>query len=126
MTSAESKAFARGIGPLLRLLPPEIVAQIIALRGDPELSARIELLATKNTEGELTSEERAEFAGYVRANKFVAVFQRHVRRACRLEQMPQDVDRWKIFEAGLNEFTEDFMQDREQPTEHQERPSLDS
>ena len=43
--------------------------------GDDALRARIEELASKNTEGELTESERAEYEGYVYANKLVALLQ---------------------------------------------------
>ncbi len=36
-------------------------------RGDDALRARIEELASKNTEGELTDSERAEYEGYIQA-----------------------------------------------------------
>ena len=52
---------------------------VINFRADPELQARIEELARKSTEGELTDDERAEYAGYVRANKFVAILQRQAQ-----------------------------------------------
>ena len=46
----------------------------------PDLQARIEELARKSTEGELTEDERAEYAGYVRANKFVAILKRQAQQ----------------------------------------------
>jgi hypothetical protein len=49
-------------------------------RGDDSLKARIEELATKNTEGELTDSERAEYEGYVRANKSLAILQAQAKR----------------------------------------------
>ena len=36
--------------------------------------------AGKSTEGQLTETERAEYAGYVRANKFIAILQRQARQ----------------------------------------------
>ena len=39
------------------------------------LRARIEELASKNTEGELTNSERIEYEGYVQANKSIAILQ---------------------------------------------------
>ena len=60
---------------------------IIHLRPDPQLKARIEELAQKSTEGELTDDERAEYAGYVRANKFVAILK---RQAQHLTSSPDD------------------------------------
>lgn len=49
-------------------------------RGDDALRARIEVLASKNTEGELTDAERAEYEGYVHANKLVAILQAKASR----------------------------------------------
>jgi|GEM_PF-4676556 hypothetical protein len=46
---------------------------------DQALRDRIEALASRNTEGGLTDEERAEYEGYVRANKFLAVLRREAR-----------------------------------------------
>ena len=60
---------------------------IIHFRPDPQLEARIEELARKSTEGELTDDERAEYAGYVRANKFVAILK---RQAQHLTSSPDD------------------------------------
>jgi uncharacterized protein YnzC (UPF0291/DUF896 family) len=47
---------------------------------DQPLRERIEELAEKSTEGSLTPEERDEYAGYVRANKFVAVLRREAKK----------------------------------------------
>jgi len=65
---------------MLELVLPEKAAAVIGFRADPELKARIEELARKSTEGELTEDERAEYAGYVRANKFVAILRRQAQQ----------------------------------------------
>jgi uncharacterized protein YnzC (UPF0291/DUF896 family) len=44
------------------------------------MQGRIEELAAKSTEGALTDQERAEYEGYVRANKFIAILQRQARQ----------------------------------------------
>lgn len=75
ITSAESIAFERGISSLLDVVLPDKAAQIVAWQGDQELAARIDELAAKSAEGQLSSAEMAEYAGYVRANKFVAILQ---------------------------------------------------
>ena len=49
-------------------------------RGDAGLQRRIEQLAERANEGELTAEEQAEYEGYVRANKFVAILQAKARK----------------------------------------------
>lgn len=79
-TISESNAFERGIDPVLQLVLPDKAAQVATLEGDGSLRARIEELAEKSTAGELTPAERAEYAGYVRANKFIAVLQRRARQ----------------------------------------------
>lgn len=58
---------------MLRIVPPEKAKAVVNLRADPKLQARIEELADKPTEGELTETEKAEYARYVRANQFVAI-----------------------------------------------------
>ena len=79
-TTSESLAFDRGIRPEMEIVLPEKADAIIGFRAAPELQARIEELARKSTEGELTEDERAEYAGYVRANKFVAILKRQAEQ----------------------------------------------
>ena len=56
---------------------------VLSLAPDESLRERIEALAAKSTEGELTPAGCAEYMGYVQANKFVAVLRRaaQIRRA---------------------------------------------
>ena len=84
--TSESLAFDRGVRPVMEILLDRADA-IIHLRPDPQLKARIEELAQKSTEGELTDEERAEYSGYVRANKFIAILK---RQAQHLTSSPDD------------------------------------
>ena len=79
-TSSEMAAFDRGVRPVMQIVLPEKLQAIIGFRADPELQARIEELAEKSTEGQPTETEKSEYAGYVRANKFVAILQRQARR----------------------------------------------
>lgn len=65
---------------MLRIVLPEKAEAILRFRAAPELQARIEELACKSTEGQLTETERAEYAGYVRANKFIAILLRQARQ----------------------------------------------
>jgi hypothetical protein len=78
--TAEEDAFERGVRPVLRIVLPEKAEVVLRFRADPELQARIEELAGKSTEDQLTETEKAEYAGYVRANKFIAILQRQVRQ----------------------------------------------
>jgi hypothetical protein len=79
-STPETVAFDRGVRPVIDLLLPATAKVVVNFRPDPQLVQRIEELAEKNTGGELTEAERAEYAGYVLANKFVAVLQRQARR----------------------------------------------
>ena len=100
-TTSESLAFDRGVRPMLEIVLPEMADAVIGFRADPstreikrlgpdeprdacisrvKLQARIEELAQKSTEGELTEDERAEYVGYVRANKFVAILKRQAQQ----------------------------------------------
>lgn len=76
----ETAAFDRGIRPLLQIVLPDKADAVLRFRADAELQKRIEELAGKSTEGQLTDTERAEYEGYVRANKFVAILQRQARQ----------------------------------------------
>lgn len=79
-TSSEMAAFDRGGRPLMQVVLPEKAEAVIGFRADPELQERIEALAQKSTEGQLTEAERSKYVGYIRANKFVVILQQQARR----------------------------------------------
>jgi uncharacterized protein YnzC (UPF0291/DUF896 family) len=54
--------------------------KIVDFHGDEALQERIEELAGKANEGELTDAERAEYEGYIHANDFIATLQAKARR----------------------------------------------
>ena len=73
-------AFHRVLRPTLEILVRGREDAVLAAQPDDALQERIEELASKCTEGELTPEERKEYEAYVRADKFVAI----VRRTAKL------------------------------------------
>ena len=79
-TVPENSAFNRGVAPILQLVFPGREESVLHYQPDAALAARIEELAEKSTEGKLSEAERAEYAGYVRANKFVSIFKRQAQR----------------------------------------------
>lgn len=79
MPVSEMSAFDRGIRPLLEIVLPQKTEEVLNFRPSAKLQARIEELAEKSTEGKLTAKERAEYAGYIRANKFVAILRKEAR-----------------------------------------------
>ncbi len=73
-------AFQRGVSPILQLLLRGKEDLIIAYEPDRSLRDRIDQLASKSTEGELTDEEQVEYDGYIRANKFIALMMQEAKR----------------------------------------------
>ena len=76
----DAAAFDRATEPLLRILNRDQVIKIVDFHGDEALQLRIEELAEKANEGELTDDERAEYEGYIHANDFIATLQAKARQ----------------------------------------------
>lgn len=81
MEHLEPKTFtlARLLEPVGRCLTPEVATALVNLRADPALQNRIDELADKCTEGELSATERSEYEIYVHAIDFIAVLQAQAR-----------------------------------------------
>lgn len=79
--SAEYNAFDRGIDPVLQMILSSDKARNVAdYQADRSLRDRIEELAHKCNEGELSNDEHVEYEGYVRANNFVAILHAKARK----------------------------------------------
>ncbi len=72
-------AFHRGTAPVFALLSAEQKEKLLQLQGDPTLADRVEELADKANEGELSDAERAEYEGYIEANDWLAILQGEAR-----------------------------------------------
>jgi len=79
-TAFETTAFDRGTDPILQFFTAEQARRLVDYRADQSLQQRIEQLAQRSNEGQLTDEEESEYEGYVKANKFIAVLQAKARR----------------------------------------------
>jgi hypothetical protein len=73
-------AFDRVTAPILQLFSEDQARRVVQFQADETLLNRIDELADKSNEGELTADEKAEDEGYVRANKFVAILQAQARK----------------------------------------------
>jgi hypothetical protein len=81
MTAAQKSAVLdRMLDPVGRCLTPDAARQLVALRADPADQARIDELADKSTEGQLSPDERAEYEFYIAANNVIAILQAKARR----------------------------------------------
>ena len=67
------------VEPLSRCFTPEVAQQVAELQADDQLQARVDILAEKCNEGQLTPEEREEYELYVRAGNFLALLQAKAR-----------------------------------------------
>jgi hypothetical protein len=76
----ESLILDRLLDPVSRCLTPEVARELVALRADPVLQERLDLLADRCTEGQLTPEEREEYEIYVRAIRIIAILQAKARK----------------------------------------------
>jgi len=76
----DAAAFERATDPIIQFFTPQKAKELVAYRGDPALAKRIDELAQKCNEGELSEAEQAEYEAYVRANKFIAVLQAKARK----------------------------------------------
>ncbi len=70
----------RLVEPVVQTFTPEVAQALIRLRADPELQARIDELAEKCNEGQLTAEERAEYETSIRFANYLAILQAKARK----------------------------------------------
>lgn len=77
---ATANALDRFLDPVTACFTPQVAERIIQLRLDPELTARIELLAQKANEGKLTAEEDDEYKDYIEGGDVLTLLQAKARR----------------------------------------------
>jgi len=73
------QAFHRGTAPLFDLLTAEQLLQLSQLQANSLLASRLEELAEKANEDELTDSETAEYEAYLEANHLLAVLRAEAR-----------------------------------------------
>jgi hypothetical protein len=78
-SNTEFGALQRLLRPLRRDLTIQLADSLVHLKADPEVLARYDRLADKNTLGTLTSRERTELESLVRANSLLAVLKAEAR-----------------------------------------------
>ena len=78
--AASISALDRILEPVGRCLTPDVARALADLRADPETEARIEELAERCSEGQLSPAEREEYETYVSAIDFLGALQAKARR----------------------------------------------
>src|SRR5687767_9049263 len=79
MKTLDEPVLDRLLEPLGRIFTPEVARKLVNLRFDPQAQDRIDELAEKCNEGELSDEERREYETYVYAIDFIAILQAKAR-----------------------------------------------
>jgi hypothetical protein len=79
MKTLDAPVLEQLIEPLGRILTPEVARKLVNLRFDSKVQARIDKLARKCNEGELSDAERREYETYVYAIDFIAILQAKAR-----------------------------------------------
>jgi hypothetical protein len=75
------------LDPLSRCLDAESARRIVAFRVAPPVQERIDALAERANEGNLSATERDEYEALINAADFIAILKIKVRR--HLDQIPQ-------------------------------------
>lgn len=69
----------RLLDPVSRSLNIEAARKLVELKADSKTQTRIDELAVKCNEGELTPAERSEYEGYVTVGNLIAILQAKAR-----------------------------------------------
>jgi hypothetical protein len=75
----ESAVLDKMLEPVARCFTPAVAQQIADLRADLAIQARIDELAAKCNEGELTEAEKREYGAYVEAIDLIGILQAKAR-----------------------------------------------
>jgi hypothetical protein len=79
--SSHTAALDRLLDPLEAILTPDVARQIVELRADATTQERIDELAEKSTEGQLSAAEEAEYDDYLEAIDIIGILQAKARSA---------------------------------------------
>jgi hypothetical protein len=71
----------RLLEPIGNMMPPDFAKELIDYRASPDIQARVDELADKCNEGELTDAERGEYDDYLQAFHLIEILQLKARRA---------------------------------------------
>lgn len=70
----------RYLDPVASAMPLDFARKLVSLQPDPDVVARVQLLAEKCNEGALTDEERDEYQALADAGTLIALLKAKARR----------------------------------------------
>jgi len=74
-----NESLARLLDPITDCFTPEVAQKVAEIKADPDVQRRIDELAEKANEGQLSDDEAAEYDAYIAAMDVVAVIQAKAR-----------------------------------------------
>lgn len=77
--AAQTDVIDRILDPFTACLSPEVAERLVQMRADPLTQKRVDELADKANEGQLSESERREYEQYRRAFHFVTILQAKAR-----------------------------------------------
>ena len=79
MKTLDAPVLDRLLDPLGRIFTPEVARKLVDYSFDAKAQARIDKLARKCNEGQLSDNERREYETYVQTIDFIAILQAKAR-----------------------------------------------
>ena len=79
MKTTDNRVLDRLLNPFSASLTPAMARRLVTFRADAATQARVDELANKCNEGELSPAERREYEAYVRAIHFISILQSKAR-----------------------------------------------
>lgn len=76
----ERSALDRLLDPLSLCLDEESARRVLELRVDPAVQARVDVLAERANEGQLTPDERTEYEALINADDVIAILKSKLSR----------------------------------------------
>ncbi|MGH9396166.1 MAG: hypothetical protein ACRD18_04875 [Terriglobia bacterium] len=81
MSNSNSAALLDGLfDPLTRCLDFQSARRVSEFRVDPEIQARIDILAEQANEGVLSEDERTEYEAFINAADFISILKLKAQR----------------------------------------------
>lgn len=83
MSNTASNVLDQVLAPFTECLTPDVAQRIVDMRADQETQSRLDELADKANEGQLSAMEKTEYAKYREAFHFITILQEKARHLLR-------------------------------------------